>query len=183
MYSEEYAVNDVIIRTAEVRDAAALLKIYSYYVENTPITFELILPSLKEFEDRIAEYSKSYPYLVCEVGGEIVGYAYAHMHQQREANKFSAETSVYLAKEQLHKGLGSILYQELISQLKKLPVRNLYAAVCVPNPASEALHERFGFHEAGHWHNVAYKLGKWRDLKWYELELCSGTEALSKLIR
>lgn len=168
------------IRSASVSDCAALLEIYSYYVENTPITFELKTPSPEEFSQRIKEYSAAYPYIVCEIEGKILGYAYAHKHQQREANRFSAETTVYVAHGHLGRGLGSLLYSELIARLKELPIRNLYAAVCVPNPESEALHKSFGFHEAGLWSNVAYKLGQWRDLKWFELELCSGEEALLK---
>ena len=38
------------IRTANENDAEELLKIYSYYVENTAITFEYEVPSVEEFK-------------------------------------------------------------------------------------------------------------------------------------
>lgn len=41
------------IRVAEEKDAAALVEIYSYYVEKTAITFEYETPSTEEFTERI----------------------------------------------------------------------------------------------------------------------------------
>ena len=54
-------------------DAEELLKIYSYYVENTAITFEYDVPSVEEFSDRISNILKKYPYLVLEEEGKILG--------------------------------------------------------------------------------------------------------------
>ena len=65
------------IRFANAEDAETLLKIYEQYID-TPITFEYNLPSLEEFENRIIDISKIYPYLVYEADSRIVGYAYAH---------------------------------------------------------------------------------------------------------
>ena len=39
----------MVIRAATREDAGSLLKIYSYYVENTAISFEYVAPSLDEF--------------------------------------------------------------------------------------------------------------------------------------
>ena len=62
------------IRKATVEDAESLLKIYSYYVENTAISFEYETPSLAEFKGRIAKTLGKYPYLVLEDQGRIMGY-------------------------------------------------------------------------------------------------------------
>ena len=66
-----------MIRVAKREDAEELLKIYSYYVENTAITFEYDVPSVEEFSDRISNTLKKYPYLVLEEEGKILGYTYA----------------------------------------------------------------------------------------------------------
>ena len=47
-----------MIRVAKREDAEELLKIYSYYVENTAITFEYDVPSVEEFSDRISNTLK-----------------------------------------------------------------------------------------------------------------------------
>ena len=46
-------MNHIIIRDAQLEDAARLLEIYAYYVKKTAITFEYEVPSLAEFEERI----------------------------------------------------------------------------------------------------------------------------------
>ena len=54
---------EVMIRFATEEDAEELLRIYSYYVENTAITFEYDVPSKDEFEERIKNISAKYPYI------------------------------------------------------------------------------------------------------------------------
>ena len=74
------------IRVAEEKDAAALVEIYSYYVEKTAITFEYETPSITEFRQRIKQTLKRYPYLAAVDGhGKIVGYAYASSFKNRAA--------------------------------------------------------------------------------------------------
>ena len=56
----------IILRKASADDAAALLEIYSYYVENTAITFEWEVPSLEDFRERIKNTLRGFPYIVAE---------------------------------------------------------------------------------------------------------------------
>ena len=58
---------DIKIRLATPDDAEALLGIYSYYVENTPITYELVPPTVEDFRNRITKVLKAYPYLVADL--------------------------------------------------------------------------------------------------------------------
>ena len=69
--------NSIAVRLATLEDAAELLAIYAPYVEQTAITFEYVVPTVEEFEARIRNTLKKYPYLVAEQHGEILGYAYA----------------------------------------------------------------------------------------------------------
>ena len=69
---------NLTVRNAKLSDAPRILEIYTYYVENTVITFEYDVPSLEEFENRMIDIMKKYPYLVIERDGRIEGYAYAH---------------------------------------------------------------------------------------------------------
>ena len=92
------------IRPAKVDDAAALLRIYAYYVENTAVTFEYDVPTEDEFARRIAAISEKYPYLVLEDGGELMGYAYAGVFKDRAAYDWAVETTVYVRREAHGKG-------------------------------------------------------------------------------
>lgn len=64
---------NITVRNAKLSDAPRILEIYTYYVENTVITFEYDVPSLEEFENRMIDIMKKYPYLVIERDGRIEG--------------------------------------------------------------------------------------------------------------
>ena len=88
----------MIIRFARAEDAQALLDIYAQYI-HTPITFEYELPSAAEFARRISStLADGYPYLVCQDGDEVLGYAYAHRLGERAAYQWNAELSIYLSR-------------------------------------------------------------------------------------
>lgn len=65
-------------------------------MKNTAITFELEVPSVFEFEERMTNVLKRYPYLVMEEQKEIIGYAYASPLNARQAYDWSCEISIYL---------------------------------------------------------------------------------------
>ena len=155
------------IRFASVKDSAELLNIYSQYID-TPITFEHKLPSLQEFSKRISDISAIYPYLILEDDEEIIGYAYANRHMQREAYGWNAVLSIYLSSSSTSKGMGKKLYSTLIDILKLQGIINVYAGVTVPNLKSEKLHSSLGFKVIGTYHNTGFKCGKWHDVVWFE---------------
>jgi phosphinothricin acetyltransferase len=45
------------------------------------------------------------------------------------------------------------------------------AGVTLPNDASVALHESFGFKPVGVYRRIGWKFGSWRDVGWWELQL------------
>lgn len=158
------------IRFATQHDASALLEIYNQYIDTT-ITFEYVLPSEEEFRKRIREYSKMYPYLVCEDQDKIVGYVYAHRGMERAAFQWNAEISIYLDRNYRGHGLGKRLYAMMIEILQLQGVKTVYGSVSSPNPRSVKLHEEMGFHFLGAYHNTGFKAGKWCDLMWFEKQI------------
>ena len=155
------------IRFAAEADAPALLAIYAQYIE-TGITFEYQLPTREEFARRIRDFGGTYPYLVCEENGCIVGYAYAHRQAERAAYQWNAELSVYLDRSCTSRGLGRRLYGALIDILRLQGVRTVYALVTLPNEKSEGLHRSMGFRLMGVQRSTGYKAGAWRDVAWFE---------------
>ncbi|MBE6955647.1 MAG: N-acetyltransferase [Ruminococcaceae bacterium] len=160
------------IRPATLRDAEAILAIYAPYVENTAVSFEYEVPSLRAFEQRMEGIMAFYPYLVWEEEGRILGYAYAHRHQERKAYQWNAELSIYLHPDATHRGIGTALCRALLELLRLQGIKTAYSCVTVPNAASEALHAKMGFSPAGIWHNSGFKLGAWRDVGWFQKALC-----------
>lgn len=157
-------------RLATPADSEALLKIYAQYID-TSITFEYKLPTNAEFTERIKDIVSVYPYVLCEFEGEIVGYAYAHRHLQRQAYQWNAQLSVYIDKNHHSKGVGKGLCLAVIELLRLQGVKTLYSLITQPNPSSERLHSVLGFTLIGTYHNTGYKNGRWRDVCIYEKAL------------
>ena len=89
-------MDSMMIRNVRLEDAPRLVEIYSYYVLNTAVSFEYDVPSVEDFVSRIKSITEKFPYLVCEVDGRIVGYAYASAYSLRQAYSWTAATSIYL---------------------------------------------------------------------------------------
>ena len=91
-----------------------------------------------------------YPWLVVEIENRIEGYAYATDWKPRWAYRHSVETTVYLKHGQSGNGYGTMLYTQLIADLKKLKVHTMIGGIAQPNEASIALHEKLGFVKVAH---------------------------------
>jgi phosphinothricin acetyltransferase len=161
----------VEIRLASEADAAAVQSIYAPVVASTPITFELVAPTVAEMAARISEVLPQFPWLVLSHNREVAGFAYAHPLAPRAAYRWSVETSVYVADSWRGQGFGYALYRRLLELLRRQGYRQALAAIALPNPASVALHTSVGFRLAGVFAKVGWKLGAWHDVGWWQREL------------
>lgn len=165
----------MLIRSALPDDAGRILEIYSYYIENTAITFEIDVPSPDELKKRITKTLARYPYLVLEEDGRIEGYAYAGVFYDRAAYDHSCEVTIYLDRNSHGKGYGRLLYGELEKELKARGIINLYA--CIADPVvedghltsnSEQFHAHLGYVKNGEFHKCGYKFGRWYNMIYME---------------
>lgn len=172
----------IIIRPAGPADAPAVRSIYSPFVENSAITFEVEVPSVADFEGRINPSPKVYPFLVAEEeGGPILGYSYAARQMDRAAYQWNATLSVYLGNCR-RQGLGAVLYLALMDILKLQNIHNVYGGVTWPNPASEALHLKLGFSLLGRYRRTGFKAGLWHDVVWFEKRLMGEENVNGELV-
>ena len=163
--------SDTKIRTARLSDAEKILAIYKPYVQNTAITFEIEVPSLALFRKRIINVSKTHPWLVCEIKGQIAGYAYAGLHRTRACYQWSTEASVYVHHEFRNRKIAYALYNALFDVLTAQGFRNVLAGITLPNEASIKFHEALGYILVGTYKDIGFKHGKWRNVSWYEKAL------------
>jgi len=165
------------IRFAGESDAAAIAEIYRPIVESTAISFETVSPDRKEMARRIVETTRDYPWLVCQIGDRVAGYAYATKHRVRSAYRWSVDTSVYVDASARQGGVGRGLYESLFGILAAQGYFNAYAGIALPNAASVGLNEAVGFRKIGVYQHVGYKFGEWRDVGWWQLELRAHEES------
>lgn len=168
--------NKKIIRFAKTEDAEVILGIYEEYIKNTAVTFEIEVPTIAAFRERMERIMGQFPWLVCEVDGVIAGYAYASKHGERAAYRWSADLSVYINEAYHRNHIATELYSAVIGLLQKQGYFTVYAGVSTPNPKSEAFHTAYGFRNLGEFKNVGYKLGEWRGVAWYELPIAEYVE-------
>jgi phosphinothricin acetyltransferase len=159
------------IRLAEAADAEAIAAIYRPVVESTAISFETVAPGGDEIARRLAATLATHPWLVCEIGGRMAGYAYATTHRVRAAYQWSVDTSVYVDAAFRRSGVGRGLYRSLFAILAAQGCFNAFAGIALPNAASVALHEAVGFEPLGVYRRVGFKLGAWHDVGWWQLAL------------
>lgn len=163
------------IRNATPDDAEALLGIYAPYVERTAITFEIEVPSVADFRQRIAATTERFPYLVAERNGVAVGYAYVGTFKNRAAYDHCVETSVYVAEQERGGGVGTALYAALEARMPAIGVTNLNACIAYApiedeylDNRSEAFHARLGYIKVAHFHRCGLKFGRYYDMIWME---------------
>jgi L-amino acid N-acyltransferase YncA len=115
---------DTHVRPACLADAASIASLYSHYVHNSIVTFELDPPSASEIGERIAQSrARGLDWLVCKAGdGELVGYAYARPYKaERPAYDCTVEISVYLrhvgSQDETPRWIGKGLGRKLVTAL------------------------------------------------------------------
>jgi phosphinothricin acetyltransferase len=162
------------IRLATGDDAAAIAAIYAPFCTESIVSFEEAAPTAEEIAARIAKVAARYPYLVLDDGGTVAGYAYASPHRDRAAYRWTAEVTVYVRPDYHRRGVGRALYTALLALLTRQGYHLAVGGVTLPNSGSEGLHEAMGFVEVGVYRHVGYKLGAWRDVRWYQRPLHEG---------
>ena len=154
------------IRTVQLSDAEAILKVYAPFITDTCISFEYVVPSVEEFAQRIASISAEYPYIVLEEDGEIVGYAYSHRYLERVAYSWDVEVTIYLAPKVQGKGLGVILYDTLEKLMALQNIKNLYSCITGDNVHSIEMHRSMGYELIGTFPKAGFKHDSWLDVVW-----------------
>jgi phosphinothricin acetyltransferase len=163
----------VRVRYGETRDAPALNDLYNHYILTTPITFDLEPWSPEQRLRWVEGFNQDGPHrlVVAERDGVLLGYASSHQFREKAAYSTTVETSIYCRQDVKGKGIGSLLYGALFEALKDEPLHLAVAGITLPNDASVAIHQRFGFQPVGVYHAVGRKFDQYWDVGWYEKPL------------
>jgi len=160
-----------MIRVATKDDATGMLDIYAPFILNSGITQETEVPSVEEFQKRIIATLEERPWLVCEINGQVAGYAYAGKHRDRKGYQWCTEPSVYISEKYIGFGVANALYTALFDILKLQGYVNAYAVITLPNERSIAFHKKFGFDYLTTYKKIGYKLGQWHDVGWMQYDI------------
>jgi len=156
------------VRLAQADDMPAFCKIVNHYIATTTLNFRTQAQTPDEWLKEWQRLRERYPWLVATVDAAVVGLAYAGPWKARSAYDWSAEVTVYVADGARRQGIGKALYERLLAILDAQGYRTELAVVALPNPASVALHEFFGFRPAGVLQAVGFKFDAWCDVGFWQ---------------
>ena len=155
----------ILIRQAREDDLAAINDIYNEAVISSTATFQIEPVPLEARRAWFAEHPQhTYPVLVAECGGVVVGWAAISRYATRCAYRFTVEDSIYLRRDHRRRGIGAALLARLIEAANAAGHHSMIAQIADHNPASIRLHQKLGFQTVGELREVGWKFGRWLDI-------------------
>ena len=172
------APTDLAFRPAKPGDLEALTEIYNHYVLKTTATLDIRPFRPEDRRGWLEDHHDTGPHrlIVAEGDGRVLGYACTSSYRNRHGCYRTVETSVYCRPDVVGTGCGRRLYAALFDAIAHEDIHRIVASVCLPNPSSVKLHERFGFTLVGVFHEIGRKFDRDVDVAWYERPLVAAPE-------
>lgn len=169
-------MSNATIRPASEADLPAILAIYNEAILTTTAVYEYEPHTLAMRQAWYAtKQADGFPIFIADLKGEVVGFCSLGWFRAWPAYKYTVENSIYVAASCRGQGIGKQLLATLIEAAQTLDMHAIVAGIDASNAVSCQLHERLGFKEVAHFHQVGYKFGRWLDLKFFELILDTPT--------
>jgi phosphinothricin acetyltransferase len=156
------------IRLATDADLDAVAAIYAREVREGTATFDLVPPPRAKWEDLLDSPHPGDHFLVAVDDEEVLGFAYSSQFRPKGAYDGTREVTVYLDPAAAGRGLGRLLYDDLLARMRAGGVRTALACIALPNDASEGLHRACGFERQGVLREVGRKHDRWIDVVWWQ---------------
>jgi phosphinothricin acetyltransferase len=162
-----------VIRPALNADLATLTSIYNHYVLTSAVTFDLEPLTVEQRLPWFLEHANAgrHRLLVADEEGVIIGYASSSRFRERAAYDTTVEASIYCAPEAIGRGIGTTLYRALFEAIAREDINRIVAGITLPNLASVALHQSFGFEQVGIFTQAGRKFDRYWDVAWFERPL------------
>jgi L-amino acid N-acyltransferase len=148
---------------SEIRD------IYNEVIRNSTAVFsdvEVTLENRAAWLD--AKQSAGFPVLTAVDSSGVVGFGTFGEFRSWPGYRFSVEHSVHVRADRRGRGVGRALVEALLAEAARMQMHVMIAGIDAQNVTSIALHEKLGFRVAGELKEVAFKFGRWLDLKFMQ---------------
>jgi L-amino acid N-acyltransferase YncA len=107
---------------------------------------------------------RSFPVLVADAEGQVVGWAGAGPYRARDCYRGIGEFSVYVRRDWRGRHVGDLLLPALIAESERLGLWKLLSRIFLFNAASRALCRKHGFRQVGVYEKHAKLDGRWLDV-------------------
>ena len=168
----------VTIRASRDEDVEAMLAIYRHHIArgvDPSLMHDAEMPDPDDIKKRRRTMRKrQIPHLVAEIGGAVVGYAYAVLFRKRPAYRYTLKHSIYVHPDHVNAGIGRVLLPALIDACAAAGYRQMIGYIDAANAPSLKLHQSCGFKEVGYLPSVGYKFGNWTNVVMVQRSLGAG---------
>jgi L-amino acid N-acyltransferase YncA len=148
------------IRSADAGDLSAVAEAYNAGIQERVATLETRLRTPDELAAWLAD---GRPFVVAELGGQVLGWARAGAYSDRCVYDGVGEHAVYVHPDGRGQGLGRQLLTELCAECERRGYYKLTSRIFTENHPSRAAHRAAGFREVGTQHRHGRLDGQWKD--------------------
>lgn len=164
------------IRPADKNDLPQLLMIYNRVIETSTAVYKDDPITLAEREAWFEDYREGgWPILVAvtseqeDSAAKVLGYSsFGPFRSHFGGYRFSVEHTVHITEDARGSGVGSDLLNALFPIARQKDKHVMIGAIDADNQGSIRFHEKHGFEQVGHMHQVGFKFGRWLDLVWMQ---------------
>lgn len=162
---------DVKIRDCTIADAKDIAEIYNEAIRFGGSTMDDEEKSEEYFKKMILNFNKRETFLILENSDEVFGWGIIKRYSDRFGYRFCCETSVYLKRNFLRMGFGSMMKKALIEKCREFHYRHMVGKIFSENKASIEYNLRLGYEIVGTQREIGFKDGKWTDVTIMQLIL------------
>jgi phosphinothricin acetyltransferase len=162
---------NLTFRPIEESDLHTIKFINDWYILHTTATYYTAPITFDQLKEVIYfDHPRYKSYMIIEQD-TIVGYCYLTAYKKRPAYDRTAEITIYLHRDHLHRGIGSAAIEYIDSKASAACLKNLVAGISGDNEASIRLFEKSGYTKCAHFKNVGEKFGRILDVVYYQKEI------------
>lgn len=167
-----YAWEMAVVRPGRESDLDGINEIHAHYAVDTHVSFDERSFTVDERGRWFEEFLQPGPcQLVVAEDDGVIGYAHSRRWRPKRGYSQTVETTILLRPGREGAGIGTRLYERLLSDLATRGVHGAYAVIALPNPGSIRFHAGFGFRSVGVLREVGYAQGRWVDTELMELRI------------
>jgi L-amino acid N-acyltransferase YncA len=147
----------------EIRD------IYNEVIRNSTAVFSDVEVTLENREAWFeAKCAAGFPVLAAADASGVVGFGTLGEFRTWPGYRYSVEHSLHVRADRRGRGVGRALVLALLEEAARMQKHVMIAGIDAQNVTSIALHEKLGFQASGELKEVAFKFGRWLDLKFMQ---------------
>jgi phosphinothricin acetyltransferase len=162
----------ILVADATPQDLADILAIYNEVIRNSTAVYSEVEYTPERGAGWLAgKAEQGLPFIVARAAGAVVGFGTFGEFRAWPCYRHSVEHSIHVRADQRGRGIGRVLLGALIARARAMQKHVMIAGIDADNTVSIRLHQSLGFKNAGHFHEVGFKFGRWLDLKFLELVL------------